>query len=174
MKQVEWKWLLGVLLSILFIGFSWYFKDDLSKLQAFGLFGIFLINFFSSLTVFIPIPGIASVVAGGALYSPFFVALSATSGAVLGDVAGYVLGLSSASLIVKRRELRKYDFLEQLFKKWGGVTIFLFAFIPNPVFDAVGLLAGALSYPLTKFTIYLFLGRLLRNILISFLGFQLL
>ena len=174
LQNKTFLWILLGVGSIGIIFLSFVFKERLSEFHSLGLFGIFLANFFASATFFIPAPGIATVVAGGGIYPPFFVGVAATFGAVVGDMGGYFIGLSGKSIITAKKHPKKYEFLIEIFKKWGGLVIFLFALIPNPFFDGIGLIAGGFGYPTKKFFLYLFIGRLVRNILLSFLGQQLL
>ena len=89
-----WKWAGMFLVSIAVIFLALHFQHRLSHFRSLGLLGIFLINFLSSATIFLPAPGIATVVAGGAIYSPIAVGLVAALGATLGDMISYMLGVS--------------------------------------------------------------------------------
>jgi membrane protein YqaA with SNARE-associated domain len=163
------QWIALLIVSILAIFLSVHFQDRLLQFKSLGFLGIFLINFFSAATIFFPSPAIATVIAGGAIYPPVIVGLVATLGATLGDMVGYFLGLSSSHILLKKKH-NWYDALVSLFKKYGGIMVFLFAMIPNPIFDAVSIIAGALGYSPYKFFLWLFLGRLVRNMALAFIG----
>lgn len=165
------QWGVMFVISIACIFLAYHFHNKLASFRSLGLLGIFLINFFSSATLFVPAPGIVSVVAGGIVYSPVLVGFVATLGAVLGDMIAYVLGLSTEHVFWSEKD-GYYTIIKDLFKKYGGLIVFLFAFIPNPFFDLVGIMAGVLSYSWYKFALWLFLGRLVRNILLAFIGAQ--
>ncbi len=167
-------WIAVGILSIAVIFVAFFFKEDLAEFRSLGLLGIFLANFFASATLFLPAPGIATVIAGGSIYPPLLVGIVATLGAVVGDLGGYIIGFSGKSIITRKKHPKKYDTFVKLFQRWGGLLIFIFALVPNPLFDGVSLIAGGLGYPAKKFVIYLFLGRLIRNMLLSFLGYKLL
>lgn len=152
---------------LMFLAFS--FQEKLSQFKAFGLLGIFLINFFGSATLFLPAPAIASVLAGGIIYPPIAVAIVSAFGASFGDMLGFFLGYSGKQIFLKNNH-KWYGLIKNVFQKYGGIIIFLFAFIPNPLFDGVGILAGTFLYPMRKFFIFLFAGRLLRNIFLAYLG----
>src|SRR5436190_11626221 len=166
-----WKWAGMFLVSIAVIFLALHFQHRLSHFRSLGLLGIFLINFLSSATIFLPAPGIATVVAGGAIYSPIAVGLVAALGATLGDMISYMLGVSSKEVFLKNHNPWSHK-LTKLFEQFGGWMVFIFALIPNPVFDAVGIIAGALGYPWYKYFIWLFLGRLIRDVLLAFLGWS--
>lgn len=168
-KNKTLKYLFLLVVSVVTVFLSFYFRADLSKLGSFGLLGIFTINIIGSATLFIPAPAIATVVAGGIVYNPFFVAVFAALGSGIGDMIGYVLGKSGKEIIFKK-DTFWYHIFKETFHKFGALFIIVFAFIPNPVFDAVGILAGIFSYSPVKFFVYVLIGRFLRNLFLAYLG----
>jgi membrane protein YqaA with SNARE-associated domain len=157
------------ILSVIVILLAFYFQSSLSGFKRLGPVGIFLINFFASATLFVPAPAIATVVAGGAIYPPFLVAFVAATGSVCGDMIGYFLGLSGRKAFLKDHH-KKYTKIQLLFKKYGGVAVFFFALVPNPIFDAIGITAGVFGYSAGKFFLLVFLGRILRDIFLAQFG----
>ena len=155
--------------SVLIIVLSFILKDQLASFKALGLLGIFLINFFSSATIFIPAPGIVTVVAGGAIYGTVLVGLLAGLGSALGDMVSFVLGKSGKEIFIKNHH-PVYILLRKHFHKYGGVIVFAFALIPNPIFDAVGIFAGLFSYNPWRFFILVLVARILRNLLLARIG----
>ena len=155
--------------SLLLILIAFSFQDKLSHFKSLGLLGIFLINFLGSATIFVPTPAIASVFAGGLVYPPILVAIISALGASFGDMIGFLLGHVGRKIFIKNHH-SWYIFTQDMFKKFGGIIIFIFALIPNPLFDGIGIAAGALSFSPTHFFLLMFLGRLLRNILLAYLG----
>lgn len=163
------SYIFTLILSVVLIAVAFFFHEKLSEFRSLGLIGIFLINLIGSATLFLPAPGIASVVAGGSIYAPWAVALVASLGASVGDLVGYLLGTSSKHVLLENRE--KYlQIITPYFKKYGALLIVLFAFFPNPFFDAIGIVAGVLGYPVKKYFLWMFVGRLARNILLAYLG----
>jgi membrane protein YqaA with SNARE-associated domain len=148
---------------------AFIFQDQLAEVRSLGLLGIFILNLIGSATLFIPAPAIASVVAGGIIYHPFLVALVAALGSVLGDMIGYLVGYSGKKVFIKNHPGR-FGFFQKIFHRFGGVAIFIFALIPNPVFDAIGILAGVFSYSPLKFFAISFGARLLRNLVLAYFG----
>lgn len=155
--------------SLLIIAGAFLFRESLLQFKSLGLLGIFLINLIGSATLFFPAPAIASVVAGGAIYPPVLVAVVSSLGAALGDMVGFLLGHSGRKIFIKNHH-RFYILLRDLFHKFGGIAIFGFAFVPNPFFDFVGISAGLFHFPPARFFLFMFLGRLLRNILLALFG----
>lgn len=168
-NQQKLKYILLFVSSILIIFLSFYFRDQLASLGSFGIIGIFIVNIIGSATLFLPAPGIASVVAGGIVFNPLLVAIVASLGSAIGDMIGYILGHSGKEFLFKKNSFW-YKVFKQVFHKWGAVFVIVFSFIPNPVFDAVGIFAGIFSYSPVKFFIYVLIGRFLRNIALALLG----
>jgi len=55
-------------------------------------------------------------------------------------------------------------------KRWGAVTLFVLALIPNPLFDVAGAVAGALRFPLWKFLLYSGAGRIIKHTFFALAG----
>lgn len=166
----RWAYVGSFVLSLVLIWLAFRFQQRLEHFRSLGLLGIFLINLIGASTIFLPAPAIASVVAGGALYPPFLVGIVAALGASLGDMLSYFLGRSGKHIVLNHAEKQWLLWLKSLFARFANVLIFLFAFIPNPVFDAIGILAGISEFPPIRFFLIMFAGRLARNILLAFLG----
>ncbi len=146
-------------------------KDYLKDLTSLGLLGIFLINFVSSSTFFVSGPAFLTVIAGGSIYPPFLVALIASLGAAFGDMVAFLLGYSGRTLSEHRLKKKIwFRVLEDLFKAYGSIFVFIIAVIPNPFFDAVGLIAGVLGFKPLKFFGLTFFGRLTRFIILALIG----
>lgn len=167
--QATGKWVLLFIVSTAVVVGAFSFKDELVHFRSLGLLGIFLANLIASATIFVPAPGIATVIAGGLLYPPLLVGLVATLGASLGDMLAFLVGASGKKIFLKK-EFALYKWLVYLMKRFGAVTIFVFAFFPNPVFDAVGIISGAVGYSPYKFFLWIFLARFSRNLLLAFFG----
>ncbi len=163
------KYAFLLIASLLTIILSFYFRDDLARLGKFGLLGIFLFNFFSTITLFLPNFSAATVVAGGSIYNPFLVALVATIGGTLGDSASYILGRSGKEILVKK-EGHVFTIIKNVFQESGVIIIFLLALIPNPFFDAIGIFAGGFKYSFKRYLIAMFAGRIVRNLALAYLG----
>jgi membrane protein YqaA with SNARE-associated domain len=156
-------------LLISFAGF--YFRDFFAQSRGLGLLGIFIINFFSSATLFISGPAFLTIVAGGDLYNPLLVALVASMAASLGDLVSFFMGFSGRKLTYERLERKKwFTLVDDIFKRHGIWVVFVFSIIPNPFFDAIGLIAGVFGIKPVKFFLVMFLGRFLRFVLLAFIG----
>lgn len=168
-KHFKFNYLLMLFVSIALIILSFHFRNELSHFSSLGLLGIFIINIVGSATLFLPAPAIATVLAGGFLYNPLSVAVVSALGSAIGDMVGFLLGHSGKEILLKRNSFW-YKILKETFHKFGAIFIIIFSFIPNPVFDAVGIFAGVFSYSPVKFFFYVLIGRFLRNLLLAYLG----
>lgn len=163
------SYIITFILSCLGIVLAFFFQDKLSQFKSLGILGIFLINFFGSATIFVPAPAIVSVFAGGAVYGVVAVALAASFGAAFGDMLGFFIGYSGKHAFLQKENIW-YRVIRDQFAFFGGLFVFFFALIPNPFFDGIGIIAGALGYSPYRFFCFLFAGRLLRNLLLALTG----
>lgn len=144
---------------------------SLIALSKWGYLGVFIINFVSSSTVIFPLPGVASVFLGGALWNPVLIGIFSGLGASLGEVFGYLVGYGGRGLLKSWKDGNSWlKGVEDFFHKTGFVTTFIVSLLPIPIFDFIGILAGTLNYPLWKFFLATFLGRLIRNLIIAWSG----
>ncbi len=147
-----------------------FFELDFKALLAFGLIGLFLLNFLGSATLFLPAPAIVSVAIAGASFNPFVVALVAGIASALGEGVAYLFGYSSTEVLNLKRHKLIFKISNTIMNWKGGMLIPLFAFFPNPLFDGLGILAGMSKYPIKRFILLTFIGRTIRNIGVAYLG----
>lgn len=167
-KKVEiLVFIISFVLSIAFF----IYRDFFSQAESLGLIGIFIINFVSSASFFVSGPAFLTVIAGGALYPPILVALVSSLGSALGDVVSFIVGFTGRRIINhKLNQKIWFKVLEDYFKKFGGIILFVFALVPNPLFDSIGLIAGIFHYNIWKYFLIVFVGRLIRFFLLATLG----
>lgn len=161
---------LRILILVLVLGVTaaiFVFRDRLANLAGYGYLGAFLISLLSSATIILPVPGIAVIFALGATYDPYLVGLAVGAGSALGELSGYMAGYSGQGVF---RKSRTYLRMEHWMRQRGSLVIFVFAFVPNPIFDLAGAAAGVLRYPVWKFLLFCFLGKTPRSILVAFAG----
>ncbi len=163
-KVIKYSMIFG---SVLISGVIIYFRNDLAKLQSYGIFGIFLINLVGSATIIIPTPSLVATFVGGSIYNPIWVGLFSGIGASIGELTGYMAGYGGSVAIVENQKFKR---IEKWMNKSGFVTILVLATIPNPIFDLSGIFAGATHYPLKKFFTAVLIGKTVRFIGIALLG----
>jgi uncharacterized membrane protein YdjX (TVP38/TMEM64 family) len=142
-------------------------RDKLQGLQAYGYPGIFLFSILANATILIPVPGVIFTSAMGAVFNPLWVSIAAGSGAALGELSGYLAGFSGQAVV---EDSKRYDQVVRWMEKYGELTTLVLAFIPNPLFDLAGLIAGLLKMPVWKFLLYCTIGKILKMMMFAYAG----
>lgn len=142
-------------------------RDQLKSIQVYGYPGLFVVSFLANATLILPVPGILLTSIMGTVFNPFWVGVTAGSGAALGEITGYLAGYSGQAVIENREW---YDRITGWMVKYGDLTVFFLALIPNPFFDIGGIVAGALKMPLWRFLFWCWLGKVLKMIIFAFAG----
>jgi membrane protein YqaA with SNARE-associated domain len=139
------------------------------RLNTLGYLGIFLLMFISSATILLPVPGLLAVPIAGIFLNPLRVGIAAGIGSALGELSGYFAGCGGR-LAIEKNKTGIYKTVKRWMKGNGFITIFIFAAIPNPFFDVAGLAAGTLDYPVWEFLVACLLGKILKCIVLAYLG----
>jgi len=134
-----------------------------------GYLGLFLATFVASASFFVPLPGLAVVLAAATVLSPPWVALVASLGSSLGEISGYLLGRFGISGQIQSR-LKMYSQAERWMQRYGAFAVWLFAAFPLFIFDVMAVAAGAFRLPVWKFMLAIWLGRLPRAYVEVYLG----
>ena len=143
------------------------YREEIQKLQAFGYPGIFLFSILANATILIPVPGVVFTSAMGAVFNPLFVSFAAGAGAALGELSGYLAGFSGQAVV---EDSPRYQRVVRWMEKYGDVTVLVLAFIPNPLFDLAGMVAGILKMPVWKFLIFCVIGKILKMMMFAYAG----
>ncbi len=145
-----------------------YFSKDIASLGAYGYLGAFLISVLASATLFFPAPGWAVVIALSSSLNPVFLGAVAGIGSAIGELTGYFAGESVRELLDER--VRETKQIKEIVEKYDMLAIAFLAFIPNPLFDVAGIIAGGLKIPWWKFIIACAVGRVARYVLLAMIG----
>jgi membrane protein YqaA with SNARE-associated domain len=149
---------IGITLGIIFG------RDLLTNLPIHGYFANFLVSLISSATVIIPAPSFALVLLTGGVLNPIGVGIAAGVGAALGELTGYLAGWSGQKIWHQRSLYQK---VQRVMERYGLLIIFVMAFVPNPIFDIGGMIAGAMRIPVWQFLLVCCLGKSLRFVLLA-------
>ena len=142
----------------------------------FGYTGVFIAYLLCSMGVFISIPPAFALAVGVTAASTgnlFWVVVIATAGTTLGELTAYYVGYGGRRFL-NLQETSKYEIVERWMQRYGGLGITFFAFVPFFMFDFVGIVSGALRYPLPKFLLFCALGRIPRQFIEIVVGTALL
>lgn len=151
---------------------------NLEKFLTYGYLGIFLISL-TCVTILFPIPWEAAVIGAGAaldpltlepLFDPLLLGMVAAVGATIGELSSYFVGYLGRKIILDKYS-EKYKKAEFWMKRYGSFAIFLFALLPILIFDLIGIVAGSAKFPLWKFILACFAGRLIRCLIEAYLGY---
>ncbi len=152
-----------VVVSIIYV----HNKDFFDNLKAYGYAGVFLISVLLNATIIIPVSAMAIISSmGGILSSPFLVGVVGGIGAGIGEMTGYLAGISGRSLLSKSNV---YNKIERWVKRWGWIAIFVLSIVPL-FFDVVGIIAGAMRMPVWKYFLACWLGRTVAYIVMAYVG----
>jgi membrane protein DedA with SNARE-associated domain len=163
--------LLGLLLVIGISAVIYVYRDQIEGLPSLlGYPGIFIAVLLSNATILFPAPGGLLVYSmGGAvrLFNPIAIGLAAGTGGAIGEMSGYIAGLSGRA-VIERMDV--YERIAPYIQKYGGWAIFVVAAIPNPFFDLAGVAAGALKMPAWRFFLAAWGGNIIKMLLIAYAG----
>jgi membrane protein YqaA with SNARE-associated domain len=140
----------------------------------FGMVGLFVFSALSSATLILPVPGLLLTAAAATVANPLLVGVLAGLGQAIGELTGYLAGASGNSLAGDRLSSSR---LTTWMRRFGPITLFVLALVPNPVFDVAGVVAGAMRMPVWQYLLATGSGKVIRNVGIALAaahGFQLL
>ena len=152
--------LVAVILVIAFV-----LRDRVPGVETLGYPAVFLVSLIGSATLLFPVPAILAVCTGGILLNPLLVGIAGGPGQALGEITGYLAGMGGQGLITKNRLYRR---VQPVIQKRGWIAVLVFALIPNPLFDIIGLAAGASRMPVWKFLAAATVGKTIRSITVAY------
>ena len=92
-------------------------------------------------------------------YFPLFPAI----GSVIGCLVLYRIARSGEQFVAKRFHPKHLDRVQEMYRKWGLFALVIPALLPPPMpFKIFVAAAGALNYPLVRFTLTVLLARMAR------------
>ena len=156
---------LGAFLAVVaVVALAVTFRDKV-QLDQVGYVGLGLTVLIASGGLVLPVPSLATACAAGILLDPPYVALVAGSAGAVGELTGYFLGYSGRGVLDQSRLYRR---MEGWMRRRGWLVLFLLALIPNPIFDFVGIAAGALRYPIWRFVAVVWAGKVLKFLTLAY------
>ncbi|MCL2211178.1 MAG: VTT domain-containing protein [Treponema sp.] len=135
-------------------------RDKLHYIGNYGLIGVFVLCFISNATVFAPAPSLIVVVTAASFINPVLVSLVGAFGATLGELTGFFSG--RAGKRIRNKEIGK---LGNAIKKFGTPVIFVFALLPLPLFDIIGVASGFLGIKWYKFVTACLPGKFIKMVI---------
>jgi uncharacterized membrane protein YdjX (TVP38/TMEM64 family) len=142
-------------------------REKVAALSVYGYLGVFIVSIITCSSIVVPVPGWILVATLGAILNPVLVGVVSGIGGTIGEMTGYLLGYGGR-LAVDKAGI--YARMVGWMRRWGSVTIFVLALIPNPFFDLAGAAAGLLRFPIWKFILFGAAGRIPKNIFFAYIG----
>ena len=162
--------ILAVLLAVAITIVLFIYRDSISGFGDYGYLGAFLVGLISCATIILPVPGIVVLFALGAdpNLNPVLVGIVGATGGIIGEMTGFMAGYGGRKIINKKG--RMYTLVERWMEKWWGWAIFAFSAAPLPLLDIAGVVAGAIGYPLWKFLLIAWPGKVIKYIVLVLAG----
>jgi membrane protein YqaA with SNARE-associated domain len=133
------------------------FREKIQHLGNIGYLGVLFLCFVCNATILAPAPSLAVIISSALTYNPIFVALVGATGTTLGEAVGYYSGYLGKNIVDF-----KNNKIASLVKKYGAPIIFVFALMPLPLFDIIGIASGYLRIKFYKFYIACFVGKFVK------------
>ena len=159
--------LITFVIGFVIVGTVLWLTDSLNP-ENVGYGGVWLISFISAVSIILPVPGPAAVCLAAAPdlgLNPLFIGLISATAEALGEMTGYIAGLSGRSLFERNKY---YPRVHRLVRRRGGIILFIGAIIPNPLFDVIGIAAGSIGYPIKRFLVIVFVAKAVKSIGIAY------
>jgi membrane protein YqaA with SNARE-associated domain len=144
----------------------------LQFIEIWGYLGLFIVEIIGSATIIFPAPAFAInfILGGTPGFNPWLVGIAAGAGSTIGEITGYGVGRGSREVMKK-----KYKPWLDRTRKWmeshgDFLVIVLFAATPLP-HDVVGIISGAVNYPLKRFMLATLIGKIIAGIVLAWAGY---
>ena len=130
------------------------------NIETAGYTSIWFLAFIGAALVFLPVSALAAVCVAAAVdLNPFLIAVVAGSAEALGELTGYLAGMGGKAVFERNRFYLRF---KNLFSRYAAPTLLVGSIIPNPLFDIMGVAAGSILYPVRKFLLLVFVGKVVK------------
>ncbi|MBI4218748.1 MAG: VTT domain-containing protein [Chloroflexi bacterium] len=138
------------------------------QVETIGYPGVWVFAFIGASSIILPVPGLAAVCAAAAPAAglhPAAIGLVAASAEALGEMTGYLAGVTGESFVQRNR---LYPKVKAWVLRRGGLVFLLMSAFPNPLFDLLGVAAGSVRYPIRKFILFTFVGKAVKSTWVAY------
>lgn len=157
--------IVGFVIGVLFALPYLLFKEKIQEFSTLGYIGLFVSCFVSNLSILLPTSSTIIIIAASLTLNPFICIVVGGIGTAFGEQASYVCGLIGSSGFDISTNKGK-EITTKWFERNSFLTVLLFAFVPLPVFDIIGIIAGAKRMSWWKYTLAAVLGKVLKFTLV--------
>ncbi len=140
--------------------------DTLQEISLTGYLGLMVSCIISNGTVFLPASSILYVLFAGTVLNAWLCCLIGGIGTAIGEQIGYFCGRSGSQIVKDAVFLCK---VSNWLEKNSFYVVFLFALLPLPIFDIVGVAAGSCRMKWHEFTLASILGKILKMFIAAFI-----
>lgn len=138
-----------------------FFKNEIKELAALGYIGLFLSCLISNLSILLPSSSTIIVVVAASTLNPWLCVLIGGLGTAFGEQASYLCGFVGSAGFQQEKSAGHKKVINW-FSKRPMLTVFMFALVPLPVFDIVGIVAGTNRMKWWKYALAAALGKILK------------
>ena len=130
------------------------------NIETVGYTSIWFLAFIGAALIFLPVSALAAVCVGAAVdLNPFLVAAVAASAEAIGELTGYLAGMGGKAIFDRNRFYLRF---KNLFSRYASLTLLFGSAVPNPLFDVMGVAAGSILYPVKRFLLLVFIGKVVK------------
>ena len=130
------------------------------NIETVGYTSIWFIAFIGAALVFAPVGALGAVCVAVAVdLNPFMVALVAASAEAVGELTGYLAGMGGKAIFDRNKFYLRF---KNLFSRYASLTLLFGSAVPNPLFDVMGVAAGSILYPVKRFLLLVFIGKVVK------------
>lgn len=151
---------LGVVVGVLFALPYFIFRDKIQDMAALGYIGLFVSCLISNISILLPTSSTIIVIAASLTLNPWICVVVGGLGTAFGEQASYLCGFVGSTGFDNKNKTQKQTL--KWFEKKPFLTVFLFALVPLPVFDIVGIIAGSKRMKWWKYTLAAVAGKTLK------------
>ena len=143
-------------------------RSFIDRISHWGYVGCFLINVLASGTFVLPGMGAVITFTLGGVLHPALVGVVAGFGEATGAVGAYLTGYGGRSLLVDGVAGARFS---DLMQRHGSKAMFIMAALVNPIYYPFAVWMGVLRVRVGRFFLYTLAGRILKNLLLAYLGY---
>lgn len=152
----KWVSFLSFLLVLGIMFGTYAFRQEMEEYLGLGGIGLALGCFLSNATVFFPAPSLLLVGQFALIYGVVFAGVVGSFGTTCGEMVGYFMGYTGKNFVdLDQKWLGP-------FKKHPNLCVFAFSLLPLPVFDVIGVIAGATSMNILRFFVVCWAGKCIK------------
>ncbi|MDZ4246112.1 MAG: VTT domain-containing protein [Dehalococcoidia bacterium] len=156
----------GIALAVLIL----LFWGQVQRLGTYGYMGAFILGFLQSAIIILPLPAIVITFALGGVLNPLFVGIATGTGEMVGALTLYYAGRGGLVVFGETGKQQNYLRIQTWMKKRGTLVLFILSAVLNPFFYPAGIAAGALKFPLWRYVLSIWLGKVIKGTVIAGAG----